>query len=49
MRAFAAQAPQAPWFDLSTTNGALSQEMLAKASGGILFAADLAASASCSR
>ena len=36
------QAPQAPWFDLSTTNGALSQEMLAKASGGILFAADLA-------
>ncbi|MBW7901910.1 MAG: sigma-54-dependent Fis family transcriptional regulator [Rhodocyclaceae bacterium] len=35
--------PHAPWLDLSAIGGALTQEMLQKAAGGILFAADLAA------
>lgn len=37
------QAPHAPWLDLAAGSGPLTQEMLQKASGGILFAADLAA------
>ncbi|MDQ5906803.1 MAG: two-component system, NtrC family, nitrogen regulation response regulator NtrX [Pseudomonadota bacterium] len=37
------QAPHAPWLDLASASGPLTQEMLQKASGGILFAADLAA------
>jgi two-component system, NtrC family, nitrogen regulation response regulator NtrX len=36
------QPPHAPWLDLTTIGGPLTQEMLQKASGGILFAADLA-------
>jgi len=36
------QPPHAPWLDLTTVVGPLTQEMLQKASGGILFAADLA-------
>jgi DNA-binding NtrC family response regulator len=36
-------APRAPWLDLSTTSSALSQEVLEKTSGGILFVPDLAA------
>ena len=36
-------ASHAPWLDLATVGGPLTQEMLQKASGGILFAADLAA------
>jgi len=35
--------PHAPWLDLAAVGGPLTQEMLQKASGGILFAADLAA------
>ncbi|HEX5803906.1 MAG TPA: helix-turn-helix domain-containing protein, partial [Azospira sp.] len=35
--------PHAPWLDLAGASGPLTQEMLQKASGGILFAADLAA------
>ena len=37
------QPPHSPWLDLSTVGGPLTQEMLQKAAGGILFAADLAA------
>jgi len=36
------QAPHAPWLDLAAASGPLTQEMLQKASGGIVFAADLA-------
>lgn len=35
------QLPRAPWLDLSTLSSALTQEMLEKISGGILFAPDL--------
>ncbi|MDX9706436.1 MAG: response regulator [Azospira sp.] len=35
--------PHAPWLDLTAIGGPLTQEMLQRASGGILFAADLAA------
>jgi len=35
------QPPHAPWLDLAAVSGPLTQEMLQKASGGILFAADL--------
>lgn len=35
------QAPQTPWLDLSVSSAPLTQEMLYKASGGILFIADL--------
>ncbi len=35
--------PHAPWLDLAAAGGPLTQEMLQKAAGGILFAADLAA------
>jgi len=37
------QPPHAPWLDLAAASGPLTQEMLQKAAGGILFAADLAA------
>ncbi|MDP3538182.1 MAG: response regulator [Azonexus sp.] len=33
--------PRAPWLDLSTVSSALTQEMLEKVSGGILFVPDL--------
>ncbi len=36
------QPPHAPWLDLAAVNGPLTQEVLQKAAGGILFAADLA-------
>ncbi|MCE1182959.1 MAG: response regulator [Rhodocyclales bacterium] len=36
------QLPRSPWLDLSDVSSALSQEMLEKASGGILFVPDLA-------
>ena len=36
------QSPRAPWLDLSAVNSALTQEMLEKVSGGILFVPDLA-------
>jgi DNA-binding NtrC family response regulator len=36
-------APRAPWLDLSTVSSALSQELLEKTGGGILFVPDLAA------
>jgi DNA-binding NtrC family response regulator len=36
------QPPRAPWLDLSTVSSALTQEMLEKISGGILFVPDLA-------
>ena len=36
------QPPRAPWLDLSELSSALTQEMLEKASGGILFVPDLA-------
>ncbi len=36
------QPPRAPWLDLSGVSSALSQEMLEKVSGGILFVPDLA-------
>lgn len=36
------QPPRAPWLDLSGVSSALSQEMLEKISGGILFVPDLA-------
>jgi two-component system nitrogen regulation response regulator NtrX len=36
------QPPHAPWLDLAAVSGPLTQEILQKASGGILFAADLA-------
>ena len=35
--------PRAPWLDLSSVGSALTQEMLQKASGGVLFVPDLAA------
>jgi two-component system nitrogen regulation response regulator NtrX len=37
------QPPRAPWLDLSTVSSALTQEMLEKVTGGILFVPDLAA------
>jgi two-component system, NtrC family, nitrogen regulation response regulator NtrX len=37
------QPPRAPWLDLSTVTNALSQEMLEKISGGVLFVPDLTA------
>ncbi len=37
------QPPRAPWLDLSGVSSALTQEMLEKLSGGILFVPDLAA------
>ncbi|MDP3440478.1 MAG: response regulator [Azonexus sp.] len=36
------QPPRSPWLDLSSVSSALTQEMLEKASGGILFVPDLA-------
>ncbi|MFZ4536261.1 sigma-54-dependent transcriptional regulator [Propionivibrio sp.] len=35
------QTPKTPWLDLSTSSAPLTQEMLEKAAGGILFIADL--------
>ncbi len=35
------QPPRAPWLDLSTVSSALTQEMLEKISGGILYVPDL--------
>ena len=35
------QTPKTPWLDLSVSSAPLTQEMLANASGGILFVADL--------
>ena len=35
-------APRAPWLDLSDVSSALTQEMLEKVSGGILFVPDIA-------
>jgi DNA-binding NtrC family response regulator len=35
------QAPQTPWLDLSASSAPLTQEMLQKAGGGILFISDL--------
>jgi two-component system nitrogen regulation response regulator NtrX len=37
------QPPRSPWLDLSSVSSALTQEMLEKISGGILFVPDLAA------
>lgn len=37
------QPPRAPWLDLSTVSSALTQEMLDKVNGGVLFVPDLAA------
>ncbi|MDP3638081.1 MAG: response regulator [Azonexus sp.] len=36
------QPPRSPWLDLSSVSSALTQDMLEKASGGILFVSDLA-------
>ncbi len=36
------QPPRAPWLDLSSVSSALTQEMLEKISGGILYVPDLA-------
>ena len=36
------QPPRAPWLDLSSVSSALTQEMLEKVSGGLLFVPDLA-------
>ncbi len=36
------QTPRAPWLDLSGVTSALTQEMLEKAGGGVLFVPDLA-------
>ncbi len=36
------QPPRAPWLDLSGVSSALTQEMLEKVSGGVLFVPDLA-------
>ena len=36
------QPPRAPWLDLSTVSSALTQEMLEKVSGGLIFVPDLA-------
>lgn len=35
------QPPRAPWLDLSTVSSALTQEMLEKISGGVIFVPDL--------
>ena len=37
------QPPRSPWLDLSSVSSAITQEMLEKVSGGILFVPDLAA------
>jgi DNA-binding NtrC family response regulator len=37
------QPPRAPWLDLSSVSSALTQEMLDKVNGGVLFVPDLAA------
>ena len=37
------QPPRAPWLDLSSLSSALTQDMLEKVSGGIIFVPDLAA------
>ena len=37
------QPPRAPWLDLSDVSSALTQEMLEKVSGGVIFVPDLAA------
>lgn len=37
------QPPRAPWLDLSSVSSALTQEMLEKISGGLLFVPDLSA------
>ena len=37
------QPPRAPWLDLSSVSSALTQEMLEKVNGGVLFVPDLAA------
>jgi len=37
------QPPRAPWLDLSSVSSALTQEMLEKVSGGLLFVPDLSA------
>ncbi len=37
------QPPRAPWLDLSTLSSALTQEMLEKLSGGLIFVPDLGA------
>ena len=37
------QPPRAPWLDLSAVSSALSQEMLEKINGGVLFVPDLSA------
>ena len=37
------QPPRAPWLDLSSISSALTQEMLEKVNGGVLFVPDLAA------
>ena len=37
------QPPRVPWLDLSTVKSALTQEMLDKVNGGVLFVPDLAA------
>ena len=37
------QPPRAPWLDLSGVSSALTQEMLEKVTGGILFVPDLSA------
>jgi len=36
------QPPRAPWLDLSTVSSALTQEMLEKLGGGVIFVPDLA-------
>jgi DNA-binding NtrC family response regulator len=36
------QLPRAPWLDLSSVSSALTQEMLEKVSGGVIFVPDLA-------
>jgi two-component system, NtrC family, nitrogen regulation response regulator NtrX len=36
------QSPRAPWLDLSCVSSALTQEMLEKVTGGVLFVPDLA-------
>jgi DNA-binding NtrC family response regulator len=35
------QSPRSPWLDLSTVSSALTQEMLEKVSGGVIFVPDL--------
>jgi DNA-binding NtrC family response regulator len=36
------QSPRAPWLDLSSVSSALTQEMLEKVTGGVLFVPDMA-------